>query len=173
MMRPFPAVTGIIAALAACFDGPTVPSDAAKVAFHIVPEATFSVSGFREPAEFVVRDQVGWEQFWDEFVQGRPPTMFPEVAMPTFGFDSQIVVAVALGVRDPEYTVRIEDVRQSEGRLYVVVQEVQLVGCVVNSITRTPVATVVVDSRLDDVQFLNRQSTDECPWDPVPSPGQR
>ena len=106
-------------------------------------------------------------------MEGRPPTMFPEVTMPTFGFDSQIVVAVALGVHDPEYTVRIEGVLQSEGRLYVVVQEVRLVACVVNSITRTSVATVVVESRLDEVQFVNRKSTDECTWNPLPSTGQR
>ena len=55
MMRPLPAVIVVLAALAGCANGPTVPSDATKVAFQVVPEATVRVSGFREAAQFVVR----------------------------------------------------------------------------------------------------------------------
>ena len=60
-MRFLPAVILVLAALAGCTNGPTVPSDATKVAFQVVPEATVMVSGFREAAQFVVRDQPGWE----------------------------------------------------------------------------------------------------------------
>ena len=153
--------------LVGCSDGPTVPPDAVPVPFYVVEEATDQSSGIGEAAEFVLHDQASWEQFWEQFVGGRQPFL----PMPAVDFVTYEIVAVALGRRTPDYTVVIDSVLQSGGRLYAVVNEIQTVSggsleegelCVINDVWRAPVATVAVESRLVDVVFVKRKSTTPC-----------
>lgn len=141
-------------------DLPTLPSDAVSVQFASVDEIGSVIGGPAEPARMVIRDEQAWLDFWHAMTSVVVPAPDP----PTIDFSQEMVVVAALG-RQPTggYAIAIEGVYESDGQLFVDVHETSPgTSCLLTQVITAPVTGVRVPASQEAVQFMERESTQDC-----------
>ena len=139
-----------------------IPRDA--VALDVLPfsppVAWHLYSGVSQRARLVIRDAAAWEAFWSEVTAyNHPPPPLPEI-----DFESETVLAAAMGGRSTGgYSIHIDDVRDSDGHLYVVVREMSPGrSCMLTQAPTAPVIAIRVPRRDGPVTFVERTGVHRC-----------
>ena len=117
-------------------------------------------SGLKEPARLVIRDAEAWASLWATVHEG----MWPQPALPTIDFGTEMVVAAALGTRPTGgYAIRIAEATQTAAGLTVSV-EAWSPGeeCGVTAAITAPVDLVRLPRAEGPVAFEESSAVFEC-----------
>lgn len=116
-------------------------------------------SGISDRRRVVIRDRDTWASFWTQVMRGRSP----QPVLPEVGFAAEMVIAAAMGSRaSGGYSIHIDGVYESEGRVYVVVREVSPKNCFVTAAITAPVTAVRVPRHNVAVVFVERTEIHDC-----------
>lgn len=144
--------------------GPTtaseVPPDAASVSYIVLEEVTTAISGIDDRRRVVIRDEVGWASFWDEFAVAVEPRPDP----PPVDFVTHMVIVATMGQRSSGgYTISVEQVAEKNGILYARVLEASpAVSCVNITVMTAPAVAVTVPRHDGTVAFVEEELELPC-----------
>ena len=117
-------------------------------------------SGLTARERQVIRDEISWAAIWDQAMSrhSEPP------ALPPVDFSREMVLFAAMGGRPSGgFTIVVEDVAYQGGRLDVTIAESSPGRfCVVTTALTQPFTAVRVARTEGEVNFVERQVTDEC-----------
>jgi hypothetical protein len=168
-----PGVAGVVAILLAVaslapacqardgFDlSPRIPDDASPVAFEPLGRSLGSLHGPEESARLVIRGVGAWTDLWRARIRGVDLPSSP----PAVDFDVEMVVVAATGERPTGgYSVSVEGVYESGGRIYVdVLETAPDPDCMLIQMVTSPVDVVRVFRTAADVVFVERREVRGC-----------
>lgn len=118
-----------------------------------------TVSGFTEPAEWVLRDADRFGEAWRTVHQG-----VPGASAPTVDFGDRMVVLLALGERSTGgFSVRFDElVRKGSGAVVRYTVTTPGPGCMTTQMLTAPVDVVSVPSVDGEVRFDRRTVVQDC-----------
>jgi hypothetical protein len=119
-------------------------------------------SGVYERARMVIRDEVSFEEFWNELTA--PTRPHGSVPRPEIDFSQQTVIVAALGSRGSTgFWIAIDGVYRKSSKLYVVTHE-HLLGshCEASAMVTNPVIAIAVDLIAGEAVFVEEQTVHEC-----------
>lgn len=139
-----------------------LPEQVPENAVPVAQEPVFSeyYSGIDEPDRQVIRDWEAWKALWGEVTRNRAPKPDP----PAIDFSGDMVIVAAMGRRSTGgYSISIDEIRRSEGRLFAVVTEVSPgSGCMTTQAFTAPVTAVRIPWSDEPVTFVERKETQDC-----------
>jgi len=149
--------------LAACQAYPPPPEQGqAQDRAGVTSERVLSevYSGIDQPRRLVIREADVWHEFWDEAMGQRTPVP----SAPEIDFESQMIVAAAMGRRGTGgYSIDITDVSRAGNALTATVVETSPgPDCMLTQAFTAPVVAVSVPRTDGPVEYVERAETQAC-----------
>ena len=153
------AVCTLLAACASAGSRIGQPAAAERVEFRRTPEAEQfrTGSGVEDSLRLVVRDSLSWRTLWNR-IQAKQS---PKVPPPTIDFTSEMVVVVALGIRNSTgHAIQVDSILANESDS---VLEVHITkkrppsGTAVGMLVTAPLDVVQLPRRPGEVRFIEQQ----------------
>jgi hypothetical protein len=117
-------------------------------------------TGVPDRQRLVLKTEGAWNATWSQIYAG----LQPKPPVPDVSFAAEMVIVVSMGTRPSGgYSIEIDEVHESDGKLYVSVVETSPgASCGLTAALTAPVFAIRVPRRDGAVVFSERTETHEC-----------